>query len=227
MKLIPLLKKSFWTPLVLILGMTFASEGQAADKFTQAEINASPYLKSVLGRMNQRYDTTKFRKPGPYRIALAAQGTSNSWSALFDEHAFWYTEELGGGVVEELLYADAQASADNQVPQVEDLLAQEPDALPLDNQSRYVAARFRARKSEDGAAVVAATRQVTDAIEKYLEEEVLTGDEQWHFLVHFLIVLCRARPRWDIVGLVHNPRQPHSLSSRHVQRSAHAIAPIL
>jgi len=131
MKLIHLLKKSFWTPFVLILGITLASEGQAGDQFTQAEINASPYLKSVLGRMNQRYDTTKFRKPGPYRIALAAQGTSNSWSALFDEHAFWYTEELGGGVVEELLYADAQASADNQVPQVEDLLAQEPDALIL------------------------------------------------------------------------------------------------
>ena len=103
MKLIHLLKKSFWTPFVLILGISLASEGQAGDQFTQAEINASPYLKSVLGRMNQRYDTTKFRKTGPYRIALAAQGTSNSWSALFDEHAFWYTEELGGGVVEDCL----------------------------------------------------------------------------------------------------------------------------
>ena len=38
---------------------------------------------------------------------------------------------MGSGVIEELLYADAQASADKQVPQVEDLLAQEPDALIL------------------------------------------------------------------------------------------------
>ena len=70
-------------------------------------------------------------KEGPYRIALAAQGTSNSWSALFDAHAFWYAEELGEDVISELLYADATASADVQVPQVEDLLAQDPDALIL------------------------------------------------------------------------------------------------
>ena len=103
----------------------------AAEAFTQQEINSSPYLQSVLKRKGKSYDTSKFRKPGPYRIALAAQGTSNSWSALFDEHANWYAEELGKGVISELLYADAQASADKQVPQVEDLLAQEPDALIL------------------------------------------------------------------------------------------------
>ena len=55
----------------------------------------------------------------------------NAWSALMDAHAFWYAEELGEDVVSELLYGDAQASADVQVPQVEDLLAQEPDALIL------------------------------------------------------------------------------------------------
>ena len=103
----------------------------ASDAFTKEEINSSPYLQSVLKRKGQSFDTTKFQKPGPYRIALAAQGTSNSWSALFDEHANWYAEELGKGIISELLYADAQASADKQVPQVEDLLAQEPDALIL------------------------------------------------------------------------------------------------
>ena len=58
-------------------------------------------------------------------------GTSNSWSALFDQHAFWYADELGDDVIEELLYADGMASADVQVPQVEDLLAQDVDALIL------------------------------------------------------------------------------------------------
>lgn len=108
-----------------------AFQVSAEDSFTEAEIQASPYLQSVLKRKGENYDTSEFRKDGPYRIALAAQGTSNSWSALFDEHANWYAEQLGSSVIEELLYADAQASADKQVPQVEDLLAQEPDALIL------------------------------------------------------------------------------------------------
>ena len=118
-------------PVTLLLALGLAAPLEAGEQFTQEEIASSPYLQSVLRRMNERYDTSKFRKKGPYRIALAAQGTSNSWSALFDEHAFSYAKELGKNVIEELLYADAQASADNQVPQVEDLLAQEPDALIL------------------------------------------------------------------------------------------------
>ena len=118
------------TGLAILFAAT-AFQVSANDSFTDAEISASPYLQSVLKRKNENYDATEFRKEGPYRIALAAQGTSNSWSALFDEHANWYAEQLGSSVIGELLYADAQASADKQVPQVEDLLAQEPDALIL------------------------------------------------------------------------------------------------
>ena len=118
------------TGLAILFAAT-AFQVSANDSFTDAEISASPYLQSVLKRKGETYDATEFRKEGPYRIALAAQGTSNSWSALFDEHANWYAEQLGSSVVGELLYADAQASADKQVPQVEDLLAQEPDALIL------------------------------------------------------------------------------------------------
>ncbi|MEK9615894.1 MAG: substrate-binding domain-containing protein [Deltaproteobacteria bacterium] len=124
----------FMNKMVAGLAILFAATAfqvSANDSFTDAEISASPYLQSVLKRKGENYDATEFRKEGPYRIALAAQGTSNSWSALFDEHANWYAEQLGSSVIGELLYADAQASADKQVPQVEDLLAQEPDALIL------------------------------------------------------------------------------------------------
>ena len=123
--------------LGLLTGLGAATLAQDDDgdmlgfEFTDEQIEASPYLQSVLSRLDETYDTSDFAKDGPYRIALAAQGTSNAWSALFDAHANWYVEHLGGDVVAELLYGDAQASADIQVPQVEDLLAQEPDALIL------------------------------------------------------------------------------------------------
>ncbi|MDE2855426.1 MAG: substrate-binding domain-containing protein [Chloroflexota bacterium] len=121
--------------LSLLLGASLVSIGQDSEmmefEITQEMIDASPYLQSVLSRLDEVYDTSEFRKEPPYRIALAAQGTSNAWSALFDAHAYWWVELLGEEVVSELLYGDAQASADVQVPQVEDLLAQEPDALIL------------------------------------------------------------------------------------------------
>ena len=121
--------------LTLLLGTSLVSLGQddAMMEFeiTQEMIDASPYLQSVISRLDEVYDTSEFAKDPPYRIALAAQGTSNAWSALFDAHAYWHVDELGDEVIAEFLYGDAQASADIQVPQVEDLLAQEPDALIL------------------------------------------------------------------------------------------------
>src|SRR5215212_5633656 len=91
----------------------------------------NPYLQSLTRRLNETYDTSKFKKNGPYKLALASQGPTNSWAALFDAHARWEVEKLGKDVVSELLYADANGSADKQVPQVEDLLSQNPDALIL------------------------------------------------------------------------------------------------
>ena len=121
--------------LSLLLGTAVVTIGQDEDasgfEITQEMIDASPYLQSVIPRVNEEYDTSEFAKDPPYRIAFAAQGTSNAWSALMDAHAFWYVEHLGEDVISELLYGDAQRSADIQVPQVEDLLAQEPDALIL------------------------------------------------------------------------------------------------
>ncbi len=104
---------------------------EEAPVYTEEELANNPYLASVVQRGSEMYDTSAFAKEGPYRIALAAQGPTNSWATLFDEHARWYVEQLGPEVVSELLYADANGNADIQVPQVEDLLAQEPDALIL------------------------------------------------------------------------------------------------
>ena len=108
-----------------------ATTEAAAAPADAAATSDNPYLDSVLRRKDETADTSKFKKDGPYRIALAAQGPTNSWASLFDEHARAHVEELGKDVVSELLYADANGSADTQVPQVEDLLSQDPDALIL------------------------------------------------------------------------------------------------
>jgi ABC-type sugar transport system substrate-binding protein len=100
-------------------------------EYSEEALADNDYLASFVRRSTEEYDTSEFAKDGPYRIALAAQGPTNSWATLFDEHARWYVDQLGTDVVSELLYADANGSADIQVPQVEDLLAQDPDVLIL------------------------------------------------------------------------------------------------
>lgn len=131
-------------PLSLILSLMLAmiaacapvapgaapAEPTAAPSGEQAAASSgSDYLDSLNARINATYDTAKFKKDGPYRIALAAQGPTNSWATLFDEHARAYVEEKGKDVISELLYADANGNADTQVPQIEDLLSQQPDAM--------------------------------------------------------------------------------------------------
>jgi ribose transport system substrate-binding protein len=60
-----------------------------------------------------------------YRIALAAQGPTNSW-ALTNEEAFKYhAEELGV----EVLYAAANGDATVQVDNIQQLASQDPDAM--------------------------------------------------------------------------------------------------
>jgi len=111
-------------------GAAPAAEPTAAPKEeTAAAGTGNEYVDSVNRRKGETYDTAAFKKDGPYVIALAAQGPTNSWATLFDEHARAYVEELGADVVSELLYADANGNADIQVPQIEDLLTQQPDAL--------------------------------------------------------------------------------------------------
>lgn len=110
-------------------GAAPAAEPTAAPNEEQTDGTGNEYVDSVNRRKGETYDTTAFQKDGPYVMALAAQGPTNSWAALFDEHARAYVEELGPEVVSELLYADANGNADIQVPQIEDLMTQQPDAL--------------------------------------------------------------------------------------------------
>src|SRR6266849_5114033 len=51
------------------------------------EASQNAYLASYNRRLGQTYDTAKFKKNPPYKLALASQGPTNSWATLFDAHA--------------------------------------------------------------------------------------------------------------------------------------------
>jgi ribose transport system substrate-binding protein len=103
-----------------------------------------------------------------YRIALAAQGPTNSW-ALTNEEAFKYrAEELGV----EVLYAAANGDATVQVDNIQQLASQDPDAMVVVPMGEGITGQVQAaagqgipvvlcagRLGEDSGAVSTVTRQ--------------------------------------------------------------------
>ena len=140
--------------LTVTLNAAVVRAQDATQKYSPAELDASPYLKSIVTREGTMADTSKFKKKGPYKIALAAQGPTNSWAALFDQEARYHVDQLGKDKVSELLYASAEGSADKQVPEVEDLLSQNPDALILVPMGRAALAAPVDRAAAQGVPVV-------------------------------------------------------------------------
>ena len=151
-------KTAALSALLMILSGALARADEATpaatQKYTQAELDASPYLKSVVTREGTKADTSKFKKNRPFKIALAAQGPTNSWAALFDQEARYRVDQLGKNKVSELLYASADGNADKQVPEVEDLLSQNPDALILVPMGRAALAASVDRAAAQGVPVV-------------------------------------------------------------------------
>jgi ribose transport system substrate-binding protein len=70
-------------------------------------------------------DTSKYKKEGPYTIAFASQGPTNSWATIYDEALKAHAKELGVTIE----YAGADGKEDKQVGDINDLLAKKPDAL--------------------------------------------------------------------------------------------------
>src|ERR671933_407043 len=73
-------------------------------------------------------DTSQYKKQaqgGKYRVALAAQGPTNSW-ALENEEAFKYHAKERNV---DVLYASANGDATKQVDNIQQLSSQDPDAM--------------------------------------------------------------------------------------------------
>jgi ribose transport system substrate-binding protein len=86
---------------------------------------------------NQTYcfvDTSKYKKSGPYTIAFASQGPTNSWASSSDAYVRYVADRNHV----KLAYASANGDATKQVSNVQDLLAQNPDALLIQPMSSAI-----------------------------------------------------------------------------------------
>jgi ribose transport system substrate-binding protein len=102
-------------------------------------------------------DTSKFKKAEPeggYRVALAAQGPTNSW-ALTNEEAFKYRAQQRGVKV---LYASANGDATKQVDNIQQLASQKPDAMVVVPMGSGVTGQVRAASRQGIPVVLCAGR---------------------------------------------------------------------
>ena len=107
-------------------------------------------------------DTAKFKKEEPeggYRIAVAAQGPTNSW-ALENEEAFKYHAEEKGV---EVLYASANGDANKQVDNIQQLTSQQPDAMVVVPMGPGITGQVRAAAAQDIPVVLCAGRLEGDS----------------------------------------------------------------
>jgi len=102
-------------------------------------------------------DTRKYAKKPPYTIAYASQGPTNSWATEADYFFDREAERRGADV----LYASANGDAGTQVGNIQDLLAQHPDALVVQPMGSAVKGQVQ-QAAAQGVPVVVCTGKLPD-----------------------------------------------------------------
>jgi ribose transport system substrate-binding protein len=102
-------------------------------------------------------DTSKYKKNGPYTIAYASQGPTNSWAMEAD----YFIKAEAAKQNAKLLYASANGDASTQVNNIQDLLAQKPDALIVQPMGSSVVGEVR-QAAQQKIPVVVCTGKLPD-----------------------------------------------------------------
>lgn len=102
-------------------------------------------------------DTGEFAAEAPYRVGFASQGPTNSWALTYDEAL----KDKAKAEDVELLYASANGDAATQVNNIQDLLAQQPDALIVTPMGSAIQGQIN-RAAEQGVPVVICTGRLED-----------------------------------------------------------------
>jgi ribose transport system substrate-binding protein len=90
----------------------------------------SEYSKAILKDMEVNVDTSKYKKDGPYTIAVAGRDPSNGFGNTFYISAKTYGDELfKQGVLKEPLLMTSTFDPNQEISDIENYIEQKPDAL--------------------------------------------------------------------------------------------------
>ncbi len=112
----------------------------------------SPLAERIAKNEKITVDTTKFRKDGPYTIALITQGPFNGWGKIYNLSAQYAAQK--SGKVEKTLVFDSFGDPAKQIKAMQDMLAQKPDVIVLTAMSKAALAAPVTRAMRAGIPVV-------------------------------------------------------------------------
>lgn len=145
---------------------------EATPQFARRQIVANPNHPHKAGpavelewdpTLVRMVDTSRFRRPPPYRIGFSNASTSNPWRQAM-LHSFHYARKIAQNQISEILIADAGDDPERQLDQIDELVAQGIDLLLISVASvnhRAMSERLLAL-AEAGLPIVAVDRRPDD-----------------------------------------------------------------
>lgn len=116
---------------------------------------ASAYSKALLADAATVVDTSKYKKNGPYVIAVSQQDPSNGWGNTYNVTIDAYGKELlaAGKLAKPLLFS-ATNDANQQISDIENFIEQKPDAIVIEPLGRAASTAVLKRAIDAGIPVV-------------------------------------------------------------------------
>jgi ABC-type sugar transport system substrate-binding protein/ABC-type branched-subunit amino acid transport system substrate-binding protein len=116
---------------------------------------ASDYSKALLADAATSVDTAKFKKDGPYVIAVSQQDPSNGWGNTYNVTIDAYGKELlAAGKLSKPLLFSATNDANQQISDIENFIEQKPDAIVVEPLGRAATTAVLKRAVDAGIAVI-------------------------------------------------------------------------
>jgi ribose transport system substrate-binding protein len=94
----------------------------------------SPLAERIAKNEKITVDTSKYKKDGPYTIALITQGPFNGWGKIYDVSAQYAAQR--SGKVKKTLVFDSFGDPTKQIQAMQNMLAQKPDVIVLTPMSK-------------------------------------------------------------------------------------------
>ncbi len=128
---------------------------QPTEQPTQDPALASDYSKALLKDAQTAVDTSKYKKDGPYVIAVSQQDPSNGWGNTYNVTIDAFGKELlAKGVLAKPLLLSATNDSNQQISDVENFIEQKPDAIVIEPLGRAASTAVIERAIDAGIPVI-------------------------------------------------------------------------
>ncbi|HEX9029128.1 MAG TPA: ABC transporter substrate-binding protein, partial [Anaerolineales bacterium] len=134
-----------------------ATQAAAATKAPAANdpALASDYSQALLKDASTAVDTAKYKKNGPYTIAVSQQDPSNGWGNTYNITIKAFGDELlKQGILAKPLLFSATNDANQQISDVENFIEQKPDAIVIEPLGRAASTTVIERAVDAGIPVI-------------------------------------------------------------------------